>query len=90
MDIKFIKREELQEKPDQKKLGFGKYFADYMFTMDFFCIQWLMLQSLTGDNKPSPDLFKYFLLLHPLIPPFLSCPNTRFSAKLRCENFFSF
>ena len=33
MDIKFIKREELQEKPDQKKLGFGKYFADYMFTM---------------------------------------------------------
>ena len=31
MDIKFIKREELQEKPDQKKLGFGKYFADYMF-----------------------------------------------------------
>ena len=35
MDIKFIKREELQEKPDQKKLGFGKYFADYMFTMDY-------------------------------------------------------
>ena len=30
MDIKFIKREELQEKPDEKKLGFGKYFADYM------------------------------------------------------------
>ena len=35
MDIKFIKREELQEKPDQKTLGFGKYFADYMFTMDY-------------------------------------------------------
>ena len=34
MDIKFIKREELQEKPDQKKLGFGKYFADYMFTKE--------------------------------------------------------
>ena len=29
MDIKFIKREELQEKPDEKKLGFGKYFTDY-------------------------------------------------------------
>ena len=35
MDIKFIKREELQEKPDEKKLGFGKYFADYMFVMDY-------------------------------------------------------
>ena len=35
MDIKFIKREELQEKPDEKKLGFGKYFTDYMFVMDY-------------------------------------------------------
>ncbi len=35
MDIKFIKRDQLQEKPDQTKLGFGKYFTDYMFVMDY-------------------------------------------------------
>ena len=35
MEIKFIEREQLQEKPDQKKLGFGKYFTDYMFVMDY-------------------------------------------------------
>lgn len=35
MDIKFIKRKELQEKPDQTKLGFGKHFTDYMFVMDY-------------------------------------------------------
>ncbi len=33
-EIKFIKREVLKEKPtDQTKLGFGKIFTDYMFTM---------------------------------------------------------
>ena len=31
MDIRFEKREHLQEKPDQKNLGFGKHFTDYMF-----------------------------------------------------------
>lgn len=46
MDIKFIKREELQEKPDQKKLGFGKYFADYMFTMDY------AMKELAGMTQP--------------------------------------
>ena len=35
MDIKFIKREELKEKPDFKNLGFGKYMTDYMFVMDW-------------------------------------------------------
>ena len=35
MDIKFIKREILKEKPDQKQLGFGKYMTDYMFVMDW-------------------------------------------------------
>jgi len=43
MDIKFIKREELQEKPDQKKLGFGKYFADYI---------WTMMKELAGMTQP--------------------------------------
>lgn len=35
MDIKFIKREQLKEKPDFKNLGFGKYMTDYMFVMDW-------------------------------------------------------
>ena len=35
MDIRFEKREHLQEKPDQKNLGFGKHFTDYMFVMDW-------------------------------------------------------
>ena len=30
MEISFIKRDQLQEKPDETKLGFGKYFTDYM------------------------------------------------------------
>lgn len=34
MDIKFIKREELKNKPSGE-LGFGKYTTDYMFTMDY-------------------------------------------------------
>ena len=29
LDIKFIKRDVLKEKPDQNNLGFGKYFTDY-------------------------------------------------------------
>ena len=35
MDIKFIKRDVLKEKPQTLKLGVGKYFTDYMFLMDF-------------------------------------------------------
>ena len=35
MDIRFVKREQLKEKPDQKNLGFGKYMTDYMFVMDW-------------------------------------------------------
>ena len=35
MDIKFVKRDMLKEKPDQKNLGFGKYMTDYMFVMDW-------------------------------------------------------
>ena len=35
MDIRFEKREHLQEKPDQKNLGIGKHFTDYMFVMDW-------------------------------------------------------
>ncbi len=35
MEIRFEKREQLKEKPDQKNLGFGKYMTDYMFLMDW-------------------------------------------------------
>lgn len=35
MEIKFIERSQLKEKPDQKNLGFGKYMTDYMFVMDW-------------------------------------------------------
>ena len=35
MDIRFVKRDKLKEKPDQKHLGFGKYMTDYMFVMDW-------------------------------------------------------
>ncbi len=35
MDIRFVKREVLKEKPDWKNLGFGKYMTDYMFVMDW-------------------------------------------------------
>lgn len=35
LDIKFVKRDELKEKPDQTKLGFGQIFTDYMFMMDW-------------------------------------------------------
>jgi branched-chain amino acid aminotransferase len=34
-EISFIPREELQAKPDTASLGFGKYFSDYMFEMDY-------------------------------------------------------
>ncbi len=35
MDIKFIKRDQLKEKPDFNNLVFGKTFTDYMFIMDY-------------------------------------------------------
>ncbi len=35
MDIKFIERAELKQKPDFNNLVFGKTFTDYMFIMDY-------------------------------------------------------
>ncbi len=35
MDIKFEKATQLKQKPDQTSLGFGKYFTDHMFLMDY-------------------------------------------------------
>src|SRR5687768_17178983 len=34
-EISFIPREQLKPKPDPAALGFGKYFSDYMFAMDY-------------------------------------------------------
>lgn len=34
MNIKFVESKNLREKPDYDKLGFGKYYADYMFEAD--------------------------------------------------------
>lgn len=39
MDIQIIKTEHKKEKP-QGKLGFGKYFTDHMFVMDYDGTQW--------------------------------------------------
>ena len=35
IEIKIEKRKTLKEKPDFSKLGFGKYFTDHMFVMDY-------------------------------------------------------
>lgn len=35
MDLRFEKAVNLKEKPDMKNLGFGMYFTDYMFVMDY-------------------------------------------------------
>ncbi|MBR5730451.1 MAG: branched chain amino acid aminotransferase, partial [Firmicutes bacterium] len=35
MDIKIIKTANPKEKPDDSVLGFGKYFTDHMFVMDY-------------------------------------------------------
>lgn len=35
MKVIFEKLETLKEKPDEKNLGFGKHFTDYMFVMDY-------------------------------------------------------
>lgn len=34
-EIAFVKRGELKVKPDKASLGFGKYYSDYMFEMDY-------------------------------------------------------
>lgn len=35
MEIKIVRNEKLKNKPDFSKLGFGKYFTDYMFIADY-------------------------------------------------------
>ncbi|MBO7369174.1 MAG: branched chain amino acid aminotransferase, partial [Clostridia bacterium] len=40
MDIKIIRSTKLKEKPDENKLGFGRYFTDHMFVMDHDARGW--------------------------------------------------
>ena len=40
MDIKIFKSETLKAKPDEGKLGFGRYFTDHMFVMDHDASGW--------------------------------------------------
>ncbi|SDB26246.1 branched-chain amino acid aminotransferase [Eubacterium oxidoreducens] len=49
MDIKFVKRDVLKEKPDQKNLGFGKYMTDYMFEIDW----------IRGEGWVNPRIVPY-------------------------------
>lgn len=62
-DIAFIEREELKVKPDSAALGFGKYFSDYMFEMDYHAdLGWhdpriVPYQPLTLD--PAAMVFHY-------------------------------
>ncbi len=49
MDIKFVKRDVLKEKPDQKNLGFGKYMTDYMFEIDW----------IKGEGWVNPRIIPY-------------------------------
>lgn len=62
-EISFIPREQLKAKPDTASLGFGKYFSDYMFEMDYHSdLGWFNpritpYQPLTLD--PSAMVFHY-------------------------------
>lgn len=49
MDVKFTKTTEKRQKPDNNKLGFGKYFTDYMFEMDY----------LPGQGWVNPEIKPY-------------------------------
>ena len=36
MEIRFEERKDLKKKPDMNNLGFGKYYTDYMFMLDWY------------------------------------------------------
>lgn len=36
LNIRYVKSDKLKEKPDQNNLGFGKYYTDYMFMLDWY------------------------------------------------------
>lgn len=49
MEIKFTQTLEKRQKPDNSKLGFGQYFTDYMFEMDY----------LPGQGWVNPEIKPY-------------------------------
>ncbi len=49
LDIKIEKREQLKEKPDMNNLGFGKYYTDHMF----------MLEWIKGEGFVNPRIIPY-------------------------------
>ncbi|WP_244897295.1 hypothetical protein [Anaerococcus hydrogenalis] len=51
MEYEFIKKEVLDEKP-RDNLGFGNYFTDYMFVMDYS-------EEKGWHNKKNSPLWKY-------------------------------
>ena len=56
MEIRFEKTEHPMEKPDQKNLGFGKHFTDYMFVMDWDREQGLGTHTLNIRLFNTPEL----------------------------------
>lgn len=57
MNIQFQQRKVLQEKPDVNNLGFGKYFTDHMFVMDYDDGKWHSPRIIPyGDISVSPAL----------------------------------
>ena len=64
MDIRFEKREHLQEKPDQKNLGFGKHFTDYMFVMDWDKEQDGMMQQSYRTAESRWILQPWYFTMH--------------------------
>ncbi|QGY46764.1 hypothetical protein GM418_24830 [Maribellus comscasis] len=62
MNIAFTKTNRESPKPDFKKLGFGKYFAEYMFEMDYSGNGWENPQIKPYDKiciEPSTMVFHY-------------------------------
>ncbi|MCU9614287.1 branched-chain amino acid aminotransferase [Caldibacillus lycopersici] len=62
-EIEFIKAPQLKQKPNPKELGFGKYFTDYMFTMDYDLINGWHAAKITPfaplELSPSAFIFHY-------------------------------
>ena len=52
MEIKIEKAKTLKQKPDSTKLGFGKYFTDHMFVMDYSNGEWHDARVVPFDYIP--------------------------------------
>ncbi len=52
LEIKIEKAKTLKEKPDFSKLGFGKYFTDHMFIMDYVGGEWQNARIVPFDYIP--------------------------------------